>query len=300
MDKSPDAFRTISEVAEWLGVQTHVLRFWESKFTQVKPVKRAGGRRYYRPSDMLLLGGIRKLLHEDGLTIKGVQKVLREQGVGAVSELSHGLDDDGTRAPATSAKVVRLAQSAPPREPEIPPEVAADPAPEPADAPAPVAASPEPEAQKPPAEPATESESAGPLPSAAETPESPAAQPELDLGTPEPAFRRRLTLGMGASEPAAPPADTAPEPAASEPPAREASDGAPDNAVEPAPAPAARRPAIVDAPDPPADLRAASRPGLLALLADAAPLDGTTADEIHPLAARLARLMDQMRAAHKE
>ena len=78
--KSPDAFRTISEVAEWLGVPTHVLRFWESRFTQVKPVKRAGGRRYYRPSDMELLGGIRKLLHEDGMTIRGVQKLLREGG----------------------------------------------------------------------------------------------------------------------------------------------------------------------------------------------------------------------------
>ncbi|WP_146345220.1 MerR family transcriptional regulator [Phaeobacter marinintestinus] len=93
MSKSPDAFRTISEVAEWLGIQTHVLRFWESKFTQVKPVKRAGGRRYYRPADMLLLGGIKKLLHDDGITIKGVQKVLREKGVGHVSELSQSIDD---------------------------------------------------------------------------------------------------------------------------------------------------------------------------------------------------------------
>lgn len=93
MSKSPDAFRTISEVAEWLGVQAHVLRFWESKFSHVKPVKRAGGRRYYRPSDMQLLGGIKKLLHDDGLTIKGVQKILREQGVGHVSDLSQPLGD---------------------------------------------------------------------------------------------------------------------------------------------------------------------------------------------------------------
>ena len=92
MAKSADAFRTISEVAEWLGVQTHVLRFWESKFSQVKPVKRAGGRRYYRPADMLLLGGIRKLLHEDGLTIKGVQKILREEGMAHVADLSPPLD----------------------------------------------------------------------------------------------------------------------------------------------------------------------------------------------------------------
>lgn len=92
MDKSPDAFRTISEVADWLGVQTHVLRFWESKFSQVKPVKRAGGRRYYRPSDMALLGGIKKLLHDDGVTIKGVQKMLREQGVQHISSFSQPLD----------------------------------------------------------------------------------------------------------------------------------------------------------------------------------------------------------------
>ncbi|MCU9836922.1 MerR family transcriptional regulator [Ruegeria sp. WL0004] len=93
MGKSPDAFRTISEVAEWLGVQAHVLRFWESKFSQVKPVKRAGGRRYYRPADMQLLGGIKKLLHDDGMTIKGVQKALREQGVSHIASFSQSLDD---------------------------------------------------------------------------------------------------------------------------------------------------------------------------------------------------------------
>ncbi|WP_406644299.1 MerR family transcriptional regulator [Aliisedimentitalea scapharcae] len=93
MTKSPDAFRTISEVADWLGIQAHVLRFWESKFAQVKPVKRAGGRRYYRPSDMVLIGGIKKLLHDDGLTIKGVQKILREHGVAHVSSLSQSLDE---------------------------------------------------------------------------------------------------------------------------------------------------------------------------------------------------------------
>ncbi|MGJ8546721.1 MAG: MerR family transcriptional regulator [Sulfitobacter sp.] len=94
MAKSADAFRTISEVADWLDVQAHVLRFWESKFTQVKPIKRAGGRRYYRPGDMLLLGGIKKLLHDDGLTIKGVQKILREEGMSYVSSLSAPLDEE--------------------------------------------------------------------------------------------------------------------------------------------------------------------------------------------------------------
>ncbi|MDO5756872.1 MAG: MerR family transcriptional regulator [Rhodobacterales bacterium] len=94
MTKSADAFRTISEVADWLGIPAHVLRFWESKFTQVKPVKRAGGRRYYRPADMRLLGGIRKLLHEDGMTIKGVQKVMRDHGVRHVAAMSPPLADE--------------------------------------------------------------------------------------------------------------------------------------------------------------------------------------------------------------
>lgn len=92
MEKSPEAFRTISEVSDWLDTPAHVLRFWESRFSQVKPVKRAGGRRYYRPGDMLLLGGIKKLLHEDGMTIRGVQKILREQGVRHVSAMSMPLD----------------------------------------------------------------------------------------------------------------------------------------------------------------------------------------------------------------
>jgi DNA-binding transcriptional MerR regulator len=104
MAKSADAFRTISEVADWLGVQTHVLRFWESKFTQVKPVKRAGGRRYYRPADMLLLGGIRKLLHDDGLTIKGVQKILREKGMAHVTALSPAVDGVDTEQPEIVGK----------------------------------------------------------------------------------------------------------------------------------------------------------------------------------------------------
>jgi len=88
MEKSAEAFRTISEVSELLKTPAHVLRFWESRFTQVKPVKRAGGRRYYRPSDLALLGGIKRLLHDDGMTIRGVQKVLRERGVRHVAEMS--------------------------------------------------------------------------------------------------------------------------------------------------------------------------------------------------------------------
>ena len=85
--KSPEAFRTISEVAVELDVPQHVLRFWESRFAQVKPVKRGGGRRYYRPEDVDLLRGIRALLYSDGFTIKGVQKLLREQGVRYIADL---------------------------------------------------------------------------------------------------------------------------------------------------------------------------------------------------------------------
>jgi len=88
--KAPEAFRTISEVASELDVPQHVLRFWESKFAAVKPLKRGGGRRYYRPDDVDLLRGIRTLLYSDGLTIKGVQKILREQGPRTVIEMGRG------------------------------------------------------------------------------------------------------------------------------------------------------------------------------------------------------------------
>ena len=105
MTKSADAFRTISEVADWLDTPTHVLRFWESKFSQIKPVKRAGGRRYYRPQDMLLIGGIKKLLHHDGLTIKGAQKILREHGQKYVCSLSQPLDV--TKVPSEEVTLTR-------------------------------------------------------------------------------------------------------------------------------------------------------------------------------------------------
>lgn len=86
MKKSSQAFRTISEVSETVAVPAHVLRFWESKFTQIKPVKRGGGRRYYRPEDVQLLIAIRELLYTQGLTIRGVQKMLREHGVKSLSQ----------------------------------------------------------------------------------------------------------------------------------------------------------------------------------------------------------------------
>lgn len=100
-EKSPDAFRTIGEVSDWLDTPPHVLRFWESRFPQVKPIKRAGGRRYYRPADMELLGGIKKLLHDDGVTIRGVQKILHEKGVRHVAALSPPpVADNGVGAPS--------------------------------------------------------------------------------------------------------------------------------------------------------------------------------------------------------
>jgi DNA-binding transcriptional MerR regulator len=89
-EKSPEAFRTISEAAGDLDLPQHVLRFWESRFPQLKPVKRAGGRRYYRPEDIDLLRGIRALLYSDGLTIKGVQKILKDRGVRHVAEIGRG------------------------------------------------------------------------------------------------------------------------------------------------------------------------------------------------------------------
>ena len=88
--KSPDAFRTISEVSDELDIPAHVLRFWETKFPQLNPLKRGGRRRYYRPADLELLRGIRTLLYDEGLTIKGLQKVFRERGVKFVVSVGAG------------------------------------------------------------------------------------------------------------------------------------------------------------------------------------------------------------------
>lgn len=144
MEKSPEAFRTISEVAEALDTPAHVLRFWESRFPQIRPVKRAGGRRYYRPSDVALLSGIKRLLHEDGLTIRGVQKILREQGVRHVASLTDAADGllvdlDGAlsdaadpgpgaaiAAPAPERAATVLAFQPPGRAPEAGPALAED------------------------------------------------------------------------------------------------------------------------------------------------------------------------------
>ncbi|PUB19218.1 MerR family transcriptional regulator [Yoonia sediminilitoris] len=133
MAKAKDAFRTISEVAEWLETPTHVLRFWESKFSQIRPVKGAGGRRYYRPADMELLGGIKHLLHEEGMTIKGTQKLLREKGVKHVATLGLTLAvaPDTATAPSAKEPAEPASEAAAPPEPELTTEpVAADPLPE--------------------------------------------------------------------------------------------------------------------------------------------------------------------------
>ncbi|HVK90871.1 MAG TPA: MerR family transcriptional regulator [Mycoplana sp.] len=90
MEKSPDAFRTISEVADDLDLPQHVLRFWETRFSQIKPMKRGGGRRYYRPDDVELLKGIRHLLYDHGYTIKGVQKLLKNNGNKFVAAIASG------------------------------------------------------------------------------------------------------------------------------------------------------------------------------------------------------------------
>ncbi len=115
MEKNADAFRTISEAATELDVPQHVLRFWETKFPQIKPLKRGGGRRYYRPQDIELLRAIKQLLYAEGFTIRGVQRILKERGVRAVTTASRdgapiatalsvaltALDEDGEEPPAT-------------------------------------------------------------------------------------------------------------------------------------------------------------------------------------------------------
>jgi DNA-binding transcriptional MerR regulator len=128
--KSSQAFRTIAEAAEELDVPAHVLRFWEGKFTQLRPLKRAGGRRHYRPDDMALLRGIRALLQEDGYQLKGVQKLLRDQGISWVRErgvMSGPLDEDAK--PQVRDIEVRPAASVSQRPLASMPEAAAIPAP---------------------------------------------------------------------------------------------------------------------------------------------------------------------------
>jgi DNA-binding transcriptional MerR regulator len=124
LNKAPEAFRTISEVADGLDVPQHVLRFWETRFTQIKPMKRGGGRRYYRPNDVDLLNGIRQLLYGEGYTIRGVQRILRDHGVAHVTAIGRGEirpEPEGLPVgePATDGKP-KSAEAAPAPVPPIP------------------------------------------------------------------------------------------------------------------------------------------------------------------------------------
>ncbi|MCZ8181920.1 MAG: MerR family transcriptional regulator [Beijerinckiaceae bacterium] len=140
MDKAPDAYRTISEVAEDLDLPQHVLRFWETRFSQIKPLKRGGGRRYYRPDDVELLKGIRHLLYREGYTIKGVQRILKEQGARAVQVFARGLAEAEPEpvqpppvvpAPPAPPAPAMMQRPAPPLEIPVEMQVSAPPPPAP-------------------------------------------------------------------------------------------------------------------------------------------------------------------------
>ncbi|MDR7038145.1 MULTISPECIES: MerR family transcriptional regulator [Methylobacterium] len=115
-EKAPDAFRTIKEVSEDLDVPQHVLRFWETRFAQIRPVKRAGGRRYYRPTDVDLLRGVRQLLHGQGYTIRGAQRVLRENGVRFVQAVGRGEAAADAPSPQETEPAGEASTAEPPRE----------------------------------------------------------------------------------------------------------------------------------------------------------------------------------------
>src|ERR1700730_12355575 len=118
MDKSADAFRTISEVAGELDLPQHVLRFWETRFPQIKPLKRAGGRRYYRPRDIEVLRAIKHLLYGQGYTIKGAQRVLKEQRAGAFSAARDATNESRSELCFPAARELPLPQGSPPRQGE--------------------------------------------------------------------------------------------------------------------------------------------------------------------------------------
>lgn len=130
LEKSPDAFRTISEAAEELDLPQHVLRFWETRFATIKPLKRGGGRRYYRPEDVLLLKGIRHLLYDQGFTIKGVQRILKDQGIRYVVGIGEGrvmeplgappADDEPSFQAPSAARLIREPDVDVDDEPEVP------------------------------------------------------------------------------------------------------------------------------------------------------------------------------------
>lgn len=297
MSKSPDAFRTISEVADWLGLQAHVLRFWESKFNQIKPVKRAGGRRYYRPNDMRLLGGIKKLLHEDGLTIKGAQKILKEQGVGHVAEMSQSLEEIDETAATTGPALRAVPTAARPMAfadldddfdeddeeddspggdlfsaAAVPAPTTGDgnPAPRPSDDPAASSApqASQPETAAPTAAPAFMHR---PAPQSASDPASRQAAQQSEPAAPTPAAAPETVPPSGLEPEQAEPAQTAP--AAPQPSAPEQSATEPET-------PRAR---IVEAPDPPSEARLPYSPGVLAQLAMLDRVTTEQAEQLVPL-----------------
>lgn len=306
MPKSPDAFRTISEVADWLDVQAHVLRFWESKFSQVKPIKRAGGRRYYRPADMLLLGGIKKLLHEDGLTIKGVQKILREEGMGHVSDMSAPLDDqliemeEAAQAPEKTiieeetavvldfapAEAETEADNAP-AEAEAPEAVQAE---APPDAPPPDVA--EPEAEETSALPDFVQQPLGPEAEAAETDNLPAAEdsPEpvevAEAKADEPAEEEQE---IAAEDTPAPEPEPKPEPEPETKPREPAAEA-------PAPAP---MPRIIDMPPLTPEAEIAAAPSTLTAAFRLPGLSAAQAGDVAPLLQELTVLRDRMQGARR-
>ena len=196
-EKNEGAFRTIREVADWLGVPTHVLRFWESKFDQISPVKGAGGRRYYRPDDMRLLGGIKVMLHDRGLTIRGVAQQIDADGIEAVTALSPELE--ATPAPAERPRKVirqhpepagnrvvpfdRGANDGPAKEDEHPTEGEPDPEDLPPERPAPDAPA-QPDAPTTPAQPDEPATPGQPDDTPIEEPDPP-PQPDVPDKTPE-------------------------------------------------------------------------------------------------------------------
>lgn len=304
--KSPDAFRTISEVADWLDRPAHVLRFWESKFTQVKPVKRAGGRRYYRPEDMRLLGGIKKLLHDDGMTIKGAQKVLREQGVRYVSALSQPLDDDGALTNVATLQQTGVANvdtaPEPGATPQAKPEAAHDAeqsltpaataAPEP---PAPPAAEHAPDA---PAELPADDAGAGSASEAA-TPadQEPGDAPLIPFAAEDPPAQTAKPDSRPA--PSGPVALDVPARDATSPDTPQATQAPPADAPAAAPK-AARRPLGADLPPPPDVSALRGAPGLLSRIAALkGPVAPEKQAEIAALVDRLAALRDRMASARK-
>jgi len=322
MAKSADAFRTISEVAEWLDTPAHVLRFWESKFAQVKPVKRAGGRRYYRPQDMRLLGGIKKLLHDEGMTIKGVQRLLREKGVKHVAALSQPLaGEDAVDMPpaAEPAQVVDFHRETQPFGGTGDDRTDAAPEPEPAERPAApeaAAAGWQPPGESPPPEPVPENDAPSVDDKPAPAPDEPRAAPTEtpapastpDPGTQEPpapaepapaaripAFLNRPdapTKGGESAPSPAPAPEPEPTPEAQPEPAQEAAETPPQGPPpkpEPRPAPT---PLAADVPETDPGDSDFAEPGLLTRLASVPrPCDAATAKALQPLLPRVQGLL---------